>query len=130
MQEPPKSVQLVLERLESLDQLEVLLHLAEDPRRAFLPVEVLENTSVREVDLQSVLSALLSKGLIVSADPEKWRLSPDLQVTSGVQQLLSMYQLDPVPLLRDLNRRCIERTRALAARELAQAFLVQRKSGA
>lgn len=116
-----KSMEVLLTRVESLDQLEVLLVLAEAPERPHTAGELLERASVRPEDLLEVMAQLVSRGMVLPLEDGSWRLSEDAQSVEGALELLSAYRKNPTPIVRSIVQGAIERARDITG--WASAFL-------
>jgi hypothetical protein len=120
-------MQFVLERLETLDQLEVLLVLAEAGGHPVSPEDLLAKTLIRPVDLPPLRQALVSKGLAVEERTGALRLSLEPPVPEGVAALLRQFREDPTLIVQSLSHSAMGRARVIMAQALAQAFMLPRK---
>jgi DNA-binding IscR family transcriptional regulator len=128
MQDASTSLQALLELIESLDQLEVVLTLADEPARMHSTQELLDRTMVRPVDLSEVAKSLMEKGL-VRVEEGGWRLTEDVKLASSVTELLRTYRENPLEIVAPVTNGAVERARAMTARALARAFLLRKQSG-
>lgn len=119
-------VRALLRRIESYEQLEVVLALAHEPSRAWPLAVVLERSRLSEELAQEALEQLVSAGLLTRASPEEgWRLAdPELQRLAP--QLLAAYRDNVVGVIRELTENALERVRTAALRTFADAFVVRR----
>jgi hypothetical protein len=127
MQDASTSLQSLLSSIESLDQLEVVLLLADEPARPHSAEELLGKTLIRPVDLTEVGKSLAAKGLVLVGE-DGWRLTADTKLASSVTELLRKYREDPLDVVGPVTHGAVERARAMTARALARAFMIRRQS--
>jgi hypothetical protein len=127
MQDASASLQALLESIDSLDQLEVVLILADEPARPYSIQELLDRSMVRPVDLSEVGRSLAAKGLVRVAE-DGWRLTEDVGLASSITELLRVYREDPLEVVAPVSHGAVERARAMTARALARAFLLRKQA--
>ena len=101
----PEAVMEFLEaNVESIDQVEILRILAEDPRKGWSLATLAKQCQLTLARLIKELATLQSRGFIASRDGEgetEWMYGPrSPEVESSLSQLLRFYNEKPVTLIR------------------------------
>jgi predicted ArsR family transcriptional regulator len=124
----PADVQALLrERIDSYEQLQILLQLFQD-RRDWSAHALAAHLRLSAALISEALAALVARGLVAAArEPPQ----PDYRYASGqhdtaVAGLASAYQEQPLGVVRMLTEQSIERVRADALRAFADAFVFRR----
>jgi hypothetical protein len=112
----------VLDRLGSYGELHVLTTIAQEQRS---PGWTVEELAARHptIDVPVTVRQLLDAGLIATHTEGLLALAAE----SRVRSFLVQYQADPLPIIRTLTERSLERLRSAAVRTFADAFVVKRR---
>jgi hypothetical protein len=124
----PKDVlELLRERVGSLEQLEALLLLHREPAHAWSLPEIAEKLSLPAGMLEAELDALVHAGLAARAQ-ERWTYAPR-DAASGmiVARLAALYPVRRLEVLRLLSDLAVQRIRGSAARAFADSFVIGRR---
>jgi len=126
--ENPELDALLSERIGNFDQLQLLLLLIGAPGH-YLEQEALVQAAQMPPDTAAkALAALAHAKLVEAVDSRGWRYAPaDETVAAAAQQLAAAYRNNPVPIIRLLTARSIERVRTAALRTFADAFVLGKK---
>jgi hypothetical protein len=120
-------LELLRERVGSLEQLEALLLLHRESARAWSLQEIAEGLSLPTGMLEGELDALVAAGLAARANG-RWSYAPR-DVTSGesVARLAALYPVRRLEVLRLLSDLALQRIRGSAARAFADSFVIGRR---
>jgi hypothetical protein len=102
-------MKLLMQGIETLDQLETLMVLAEDMGHTLTFEELLWKTLIRPIDLPEVARHLVALGLAVSDSDRSLRLSEDVAVRARAAELLRQFRADPALLVGPLSMGAGER---------------------
>lgn len=120
-------VELLRERVGSLEQLEALLMLHREATRAWTLAEIAERLSVSALMLEAELDALVAAGLVVRRDG-RWAYAPrDARSSEIVARLAALYPVRRLEVLRLLSDLAVQRIRGSAARAFADSFVIGRR---
>jgi hypothetical protein len=122
--------QLLDTRIESFDQLELLL-LLHDCRDQSWTVEAIAERFQRGTDVMETLKALQLAGFIqgLLSNPKlEYRYAPaSAQLDQAVTELARAYREQPITVIRVMSANSIRRMRVGAARAFADAFVIHKK---
>jgi hypothetical protein len=121
-----EQVSRVLDRLESYEQLHLLLVVAAEPGRRFTIVE-LTDLKAAASDVEVIAADLIDAGLLVRDGDDGLRLAAEVWVIEGAAGLTHEYLNNPLPIIQGLTTRAMERLRSATARTFADAFVVRRR---
>lgn len=127
-QELPTPVKALMRRIETHEQLDIVLTIAGEPARLWTLDEVMRRTRLSQELAESSLEGLVREGLLVSA-PGGWRLPSEPHLLEAVKQLAAHYRDNLVAIIRELTENALERVRTKALRTFADAFVVKRRDG-
>lgn len=114
----------VLARIASFEELHVLVTLAEQPdRRVPLQQLVLRHPNI---DVEAAVASLVDAELVRREGGPSLRLA-DGASRHAVAVLLAQYRSDPLPIVRSLTERSLDRVRSAAVRTFADAFVFRKK---
>lgn len=120
-------IELLRERVVSLEQLEALLMLHREVGRAWTLAEIAERLSVSALVLEAELDALVTAGLVVRRDGG-WAYAPrDARSGEIVARLAALYPVRRLEVLRLLSDLAVQRIRGSAARAFADSFVIGRR---
>ena len=127
----PEAVRELLDRrIESLDQLEVLLLLRKSSDRAWTAEAVGAHLRL-PIQVAEALDALQAAGLlgVVSTDSQpQYTYSPvSSHLDHAVTELERQYREEPIRVIKILSAHSIRRVRSKAARAFSEAFAVRPK---
>ena len=130
----PAEVQVFLrERMESYEQLEVLLLLRTRPSDPWAASAVASELHMPEPAADQALRALSRHGLLsVAVSPKAlvFRYQPEsAELAALVEKLAGAYTEQRIAVVRLMTANSIERLRARALRTFANAFLLGKKGG-
>lgn len=124
----PEEVKRFLdEHIESIDQLEILRVLSEDPQRAWSTGDLAKAVQAPSSTVATQVAALLARGLVVTAAQgttilfRHGQLTP--QLTTELDHALQLYRERPVTMIRMVYARANERLKAFA-----DAFKLRKES--
>jgi DNA-binding IclR family transcriptional regulator len=118
------AVRALLRRIETYEQLDVVLVMAHEPERVWTADALAERVRLPAGGLQEGLDSLSAQGLLSRAG-EGWRL-PDAQTQELACQLLEAYRENVLEVVRELTENAMERLRVNALRTFADAFVVRK----
>jgi len=128
----PSDVQAFLhDRLESYEQLEVLLLLRTRRSDTWTPSAVGAELHMPELVAQQALEALCQQGLLSAAlpDGQVFRYRPEsAELDALVERLAEGYSHQRIEVVRLMTANAIERLRARALRTFANAFILGKKA--
>jgi hypothetical protein len=110
-----------MQRIETLDQLETLLALAEDMDRTLTFEELLWKTLIRPIDLPEVARSLVAQGLAVAESERSLRLSEDTGVRRLASELLRQFRENPALIVGPLSMGSIELAQVVVDRARARS---------
>lgn len=114
--------QFLRDYIKSVWSLEVLLHLASEPERAFTPEELVVSLRASNAIVQTSVDALQVAGLIVTDEKGQVRYSPaGADLRKAVEQVREEYAVRP-----DAVRRIIVSTATGGASAFADAFRLRK----
>lgn len=124
---PQDVLELLRERVGSLEQLEALLLLHREPAHAWSLPELADELSLPTGMLASELDALVAAGLVAHAQG-RWTYAPR-EAASGesVARLAALYPVRRLEVLRLLSDLAVQRIRGSAARAFADSFVIGRR---
>lgn len=126
--ENPDLDALLRERVRNIDQLQLLLLLIAAPGRCLGHEQLAQAAQMPPDTADEALAALAQAGLVEAVDSRTWRYAPpDETVAAAVAHLVTAYRNNPVPIIRLLTARSIERVRTAALLTFADAFVVRKK---
>jgi hypothetical protein len=128
----PEDVRLLLrDRVESLDELGIVLLLHLSAGSVWTPSEVAEKLRMPESAAEGGLSALAARELLVvtgDARNRRFSFSPRSDaLRQATNRLAGVYRDDPLQIMRLISAHSMERIRNAAARAFADSFLLGRK---
>lgn len=120
------------DHVSSFEQLQALLLLAKDARRAWSPEEVAASTGVPLEQMENALDELAQSGHLLAASSQgRTRLYSYAPVGSSTPELVSQlaraYEEQLLAIVRMMSDNALERVRSTAARRLAEAFRLDRE---
>ena len=123
---------LLSERIETIDQLQLLLLLHSLPGVHLAPAELAEKAHIPVDTATEALEALLGAGLVTRAGDEetaaRYGYAPgDRELAMTVDGLVATWRRNPAAIVRLLAARAIERVRTAALHTFADAFVLGRK---
>lgn len=105
---------LLATRIDSLEQLEALLHLHRIAPRAAAAAELIDGLGVRAPALERALAALAQQGLI-EREGEEWRFAPkDEELRARVGELSALYASRRIEVVNAVSAKALARVQALA----------------
>lgn len=114
--------QFLRDNFKSVWSLELLLHLAREPDRSFLPSELVEVLRASQGIIEKGLAALVAAGLIVAEDDGGVRYTPaSSDLRTLVERVRDEYAMRP-----DAVRRLIVSSAASGASAFADAFRLRK----
>jgi hypothetical protein len=130
-QDLSEPVEQLLRRLETYEQLHVLLAVTKDAQRAWSADELQQQTRLSAEGLQDTLRLLTSAGLLEPvAGESRWTLAPSAHLQEAAAQLLTTYQDNVLVIVKALTDNALERVRTKALHTFADAFVVRGKDDA
>jgi hypothetical protein len=115
----PADVRLLLDRIESYEQLEMLLLVHCAPQLAADPAELARRLSLTKELVESSLAHLRKNDL----------LEPKSQSTRrAIDQLDRVYREQRIEIMKQMNANALDRVRNAAIRTFADAFVWRKKS--
>ncbi|HWB81420.1 MAG TPA: hypothetical protein VG755_40940 [Nannocystaceae bacterium] len=124
---PTDVLELLRERVGSLEQLEALLLLHREATRAWSLDEVAERLSLPVDMLEAELAALVAAGLL-AVEQRRWTYAPhDARSAEIVARLAVLYPVRRLEVLRLLSDLAMQRIRGSAARAFADSFVIGRR---
>lgn len=129
--ELPQNVQeLLAERIESFEQLEVLLRLFEGRSQSWTADSLAEQLNIPVAAVLPALAHLRAVELLVaSGEPgnEKYGYAPrDAEADQAVRALAEVYRTNRLSVLQLMSANAIDRVRSRAIRLFADSFLLGR----
>lgn len=119
----PEVRRLIRERVENLDQLEILMLLYQSRDRAWTVGEISAALAVHTGRASAGLSALRRHGLVAESEGPSFRFSPESpELADDVKLLLNAYNTQPVTLVRAVYE-------ARAINSFAEAFRLRKPQG-
>ena len=115
----------LLDRLESYEQLHVVVRVATDPGGRWTVERLAEGQD--GVDVDSIVDDLVDDGVLARHPDGSVALAADPRLAEAAAGLLRSWREDPLPILQALTDRAMERLRSATARTFADAFVVRRK---
>jgi hypothetical protein len=131
-EDPPESLRIFLrEQVFGFEELRALLCLVAEPTRAWSALDV-EAATGEPVELaEAALEELARRGRLVQAlpgRPARYRYAAsDRDVEALVRQLALAYEEQRLAVIRMMNENALHRVRSTAARQLAEAFRLDRE---
>jgi hypothetical protein len=120
---------LLRERIESYEQLEVLLHLfsVREPQRL---VDLIGALGLAENAAADAVEALRSAGLIAATSTDggplfRYEGAPELDAT--IRELAGLYREKPAEIAKRMTANAIERVRTAGLRAFSDAFRLRRR---
>jgi len=130
---PPDVQAFLRDRMESYEQLEILLLLRTRRSDVWTPGAVSSELHLPELVAERALLALRQHGLLsveVLPDSHRFRYRPEsAELEALVEKLAEAYADHRIEVVRLMTASSIERLRARAARTFANAFLLGKKGG-
>jgi hypothetical protein len=114
----------VLEAIGSLEELHVLLSLADAEQRVWSIAELSAHHPT--LDVPEAVTALVAAGLARWIADRGVSLTVDQELREGSIALVAQYRSNPLLILQPLTQRSLDRLRSAAARTFADAFVVKR----
>jgi hypothetical protein len=118
------------ERLETLEQIEVLLILREQRDRDFAPGEVADARQLGGEAAVAALRHLAERGLLASdgGPPPRYRYRPrDAELDRGAEALAAAWRDRRTAVIEWVCNEAIERMRSSALRTFAESFWLRRR---
>ncbi len=120
----------MLAHVESVEQLELLLIMAEQPDQPMTWDSAVPRVGVDRVEARAALAHLAAQGLLTNAVEERgpvywYRPTPELRI--GVEALVRARVQSPTTIMKLMSTNAVERMRTWAMRAFADAFVVVRK---
>jgi hypothetical protein len=114
----------VLEAIGSLEELHVLLSLADAGVRVWTMAELAARHPT--IDVPEAVGALMAAQLAWRDGDRGIGLTVDRDLRRGAVALVAQYRSNPLLILNPLTERALDRVRNAAARTFADAFVVKR----
>jgi hypothetical protein len=119
------AVKWVLDRVESFEQVHVLRAVVDsDEGRASTDAIT---SSQAEQELETAIGELVESALLARDPKGVLTLPTDEPTASAVRAFVAAFESDPLPILRHLNDRSLDRVRSAAVRTFADAFVFRRR---
>jgi hypothetical protein len=119
----PDDHRKLLERLDSFEQLHLLVLVMGDPHARWTASRLDDLTP--GADVRPIVQDLVDAGVLVPGPAGTVSLEPAL--VASARALLRSYKEDPLPIIRTLTQRSMERLRKATARTFSEAFVLRRK---
>jgi predicted transcriptional regulator len=127
----PQDVEdLLLQELESYEQLEALLLLVKEPRRSLDAKTVAEETRIPHDAAAEALDHLCERGLVIlepASGGPRFRYATPPHLDGTIRTLARIYDERRVEVAKRMTANAIERVRTAALRRFSDAFLVKRR---
>jgi DNA-binding IclR family transcriptional regulator len=127
---PSDLLELLRQRVGSLEELEVLLLLQRTRERRWEVFEITRELGLPDGIVDTTLVALRSQGFVASEGPggREWNYQPrTAELAALVERLAAVYVERRLEVMRLLSAWALERVRDSAARAFADAFVLRRK---
>ena len=126
---PSDVLELLQQRVGSLEELEVLLFLKRTRDRSWAVFEIARELGLPESIVDTTLATLRSHDFVANARADEWSYHPCVAELGGlVDRLAAVYEERRLEVMRILSARALERVRDSAARAFADAFVIRRKN--
>ncbi len=127
---PADVLELLQQRVGSLEELEVLLLLRRTREREWEVFEIARALGLPDAIVDTTVTTLRSHDfLVTSSPPGRYRYATrPAEVAAVVDRLATVYDERRLEVMRVLSARALERVRSSAARAFAEAFVIGRKN--
>lgn len=130
-EDPSESLRVFLrEQVFGFEELRAVLCLAAEPARAWSALEVETATAVPVELAEAALEELTRRGRLVEALPGRtvrYRYAASDRDAEALRQLALAYEEQRLAVIRMMNDNALQRVRSTAARQLAEAFRLDRE---
>lgn len=124
---PEQMLTFIDDHIESIDQLEILRVLGEDPKKTWTADSLARECQIKPPNIAAILSALEKRGLLKTENLASGLVSSFAQKTpelnDTLSQLLKLYRERPVTLIKLIYARANDRLK-----EFADAFRLRKES--
>ncbi len=122
---------LLRERIEDYEQLDILRLLQSDRTAAWTVTDIAERLKLDEERIAAGLNKLEKGELIIRSgrqgEPRKFSFAPaSAELGLVVEQLIALYDVQPIEIVKHMSANAIERVRTAALRAFADAFVIRR----
>ena len=127
---PSDLLELLRQRVGSLEELEVLLLLQRTRERRWAIFEIARELGLPDSIVDTTLVTLRSHDFVTAEGPgdAEWNYQPrTAELAALVEGLAAVYLERRLEVMRLLSARALERVRDSAARAFADAFIIRRK---
>jgi len=125
----PHAVHELLEnRIDSFEKLELVLALAQAPRATLSIEELSRALTLSREDIRQVANELRGASLVhVTTNSELQLLPPTQREHTAIEQLVAAYREDRFAVVQAMAEISLARIRGLASRAFADAFIIGKK---
>lgn len=114
--------------IDSFEKLEVVVALSRDPARRGSRRELARVLELGRDEMRAVVDDLESAGLITRDGDDGLALAPQSgDEAAALVELVRLYDVDKISLVKAILDRAMERLRNLAGRAFADAFVIRKK---
>ena len=114
--------------IDSFEKLEVIVALSRDPARRGSQPELARALELGRDEMRTVVADLEGAGLIVRTGDDELVLAPQSgESATALAELVRLYDVDKIALVKAILDRAMERLRNLAGRAFADAFVIRKK---
>jgi hypothetical protein len=120
----PELKQFLFDNVQSLEELQILAWFNRKAGASTTQEEIARDTTISSILASEALVRLRSVGVLVteSSRPGEFRYNLENPIHEMLLELMSLYQAEPLGVIRLMTANAIERMRASALRAFADAF--------
>jgi hypothetical protein len=120
-------VQRLLENvIDSFEKLEMIRCLWKRGATTATTDQLAERVGTGSDHILPALAALMRAGLVVAVSPDVYAAARGNKQGGRVEELLALYDDDPIAVMRVINEIAVQRIRGMAARTFADSFVLRK----
>lgn len=125
---PPHVTELLTNRVDSFEKLEVIVALHAAPRMTMTVDQLAQQLKLSRDTIRETMMALRGDSLVeLTSTGEVQLLPPSNRDHTAVTDLVSLYNEDRLMIVRIMGEIALERIRTMTSRAFADAFIIRKK---